>query len=358
MSATAELAASNLSDAPAPVIARVRRSRRRRAVRRTSVVLVLVSLVLGAIAVTLMFGQRFVPAADVLRVIAGEQVPGASFVVGELRLPRAIMALVAGLSFGLAGSAFQTLLRNPLASPDIVGITSSASAAAAFAIITLGLSGFAVSAMAVTAGVVTSLAIYLLAYRGGVAGTRLILIGIGVAAMMQSVIAAQLDKATGSEAVSAIRWLTGSLNNSRWQDVNLAGIALLVLAPIILWQASRLETSRLGDDTAAALGVRVEWTKLIVIVCSVGLVSFATAATGPIAFVAFLSGPIVARLVGAGSSLLLPAALVGALMVLGADFAGQHAFDTRLPAGVVTGALGAPYLLYLIARVNRVGGSQ
>lgn len=317
----------------------------------------LLLLVVAAMAVNLMFGQRFVPAGDVVRVALGEDVPGASFTVGVLRLPRTVMALVAGLGFGLAGAAFQTLLRNPLASPDIVGITSSASAAAAFGIITLGLSGLSVSLMAVAAGVASSLVVYLLAYRGGVAGTRLILIGIGMAAMMQSVIAAQLDKATGFEAVEAIRWLTGSLNNSQWDDVRLAGIALLVLGPTLWWQASRLEVARLGDDTAAALGVRVERTKVVVIVAAVGLVSFATAATGPIAFVAFLSGPIVARLVASGSSLLVPAALMGALMVLCADFTGQHAFGTRLPAGVVTGMLGAPYLMYLIIRVNRAGGS-
>ena len=130
-----------------------------------------------------------------------------------------------------------------------------------------------------------------------------------------------------------------------------------MLTPVLLAQARNLDLLPIGDDTASALGVRVERTRLVLVVAAVGLIAFATAAAGPIAFVAFLSGPITARLVGPGASLLLPSALVGALLVLVADFTGQYAFDTRFPVGVVTGVLGAPYLVYLIVRTNRAGGS-
>jgi iron complex transport system permease protein len=133
--------------------------------------------------------------------------------------------------------------------------------------------------------------------------------------------------------------------------------ALAVLGPLLLAQSRGLSVTQLGDDTASALGVRVERTRLVVIVTAVGLISFATAATGPIAFVAFLAGPIAARIVGPGRSLLVPAALVGGLLVLVADFCGQYAFGARFPVGVVTGVLGAPYLIYLIIRSNRAGGS-
>jgi iron complex transport system permease protein len=131
----------------------------------------------------------------------------------------------------------------------------------------------------------------------------------------------------------------------------------VVLAPVLLAQSRNLSATQLGDDTAAALGVRVNRTRLVLIVAAVGLIAFATAAAGPIAFVAFLSGPIAARLVGPSGSLLVPAALVGAVLVLVGDLVGQYALGTRLPVGVVTGVLGAPYLVYLIVRTNRSGSS-
>ncbi|MGO1509683.1 MAG: FecCD family ABC transporter permease, partial [Actinomycetales bacterium] len=305
----------------------------------------------------LMVGRTFYPPADVWAVVMGEQVQGASFTVGTLRLPRATLAVVAGLCFGLGGVTFQTMLRNPLASPDIIGISSGASAAAAFAIVVLDLDGGQVSAVAIGAGLLVALLIYLLSYRGGVAGTRLILIGIGIAAMLDSVTNYVLDNAAQWDLQEAMRWLVGSLNGTTWSAVVPALLALLVLGPALLVQSRNLTTMQLGDDAARALGVRVERTRLVVVVAAVGLIAFATAAAGPIAFVAFLAGPIAARLVGPGRSLLVPAALVGAVLVLVADLAGQYAFGTRFPAGIVTGALGAPYLVYLIVRSNRAGGS-
>ena len=175
--------------------------------------------------------------------------------------------------------------------------------------------------------------------------------------MLESVTAYVLSKAGAWDLQEAMRWITGSLNGTTWTQVLPVLVALAVLGPLLLGQSRNLAATRLGDDTAAALGVRVERTRLIVIVAAVVLIAFATAASGPIAFVAFLSGPIAARIVGRHGSPLLPAALVGALLVLVADLAGQYALGTRFPVGVVTGALGAPYLLYLIIRTNRAGGS-
>ncbi|MFB8294609.1 FecCD family ABC transporter permease [Streptomyces bacillaris] len=342
--------------APASVAAATRR-RVRSALRRRTVILVLAVLVVAAFAVTLMAGRTFYPPGDVWRVILGEQVPGASFTVGRLRLPRAVLALVAGFSFGLAGVTFQTMLRNPLASPDIIGISSGASAAAAIAIVTLSLGEVQVSVLAIAAGLGVALLVYALAFRGGVVGTRLILIGIGISAMLDSITSYTLSQAAEWDLQEAMRWLTGSLNGTTWDQVLPALVAAAVLTPLLLGQARDLSAMQLGDDTASALGVRVERTRITVIVAAVGLIAFATAAAGPIAFVAFLSGPIAARIVGAGGSLLVPAGLVGALLVLVADFTGQFAFGERYPVGVVTGVLGAPYLVYLIIRTNRAGGS-
>ncbi|MFE4535233.1 FecCD family ABC transporter permease [Streptomyces scopuliridis] len=333
------------------------RGRRRRVSRRRLVVLVLAVLVVGVFAVTLMAGQTFYPPGDVVRVILGEQVPGASFTVGRLRLPRAVLAVTTGFSFGLAGVTFQTMLRNPLASPDIIGISSGASAAAAIAIVTLSLGETAVSALAIVAALAVAMLVYALAFRDGVVGTRLILIGIGISAMLDSVISYVLSQAAEWDLQEATRWLTGSLNGTTWEQTVPTLAALAVLCPVLLSRSRSLSAMRLGDDTASALGVRVERTRVTVIIAAVGLIAFATAAAGPIAFVAFLSGPIAARIAGPGGSPLIPAGLVGSLLVLSADFTGQFAFDSRYPVGVVTGILGAPYLVYLIIRTNRAGGS-
>lgn len=337
---------------PAVTGSRIRRTRKRR-----TVLTVLGVLVAAMFAASLMIGETFYPPADVLRVILGETVPGASFSVGELRLPRAVSAVLAGLCFGLGGVTFQTMLRNPLASPDIVGISSGASAAAAFAIVVLGLGETGVSAFAIAAGLGVAVIIYSLSYRNGVAGTRLVLIGIGMAAMLNSATEYVLSQAAQWDLQQAQRWLTGSLNGATWEETALVAVALVVLGPALLSQARNLAMLQLGDDAAAALGVRLERTRITVIVAAVGLIAFATAATGPIAFVAFLSGPIAARIVGPSGSLLLPAGLVGALLVLVADLVGQFAFAIRYPVGIVTGVLGAPYLVYLLIRTNRAGGS-
>jgi iron complex transport system permease protein len=343
---------------PAPsTVEAVARQRHRRAAHRRLVLAVLAVLVLVLFGATLMVGRTFYPPGDVLRVVLGQEVPGATFTVGRLRLPRAVLAVVAGLSFGLAGVTFQTMLRNPLASPDVIGISGGASAAAAFAIVLLGWGGTAVSVTAIVAALVVALLMYLLAFKDGVVGTRLILIGIGIAAMSRSFTAYVLDRAGAWDYAEALRWLTGSLNGSTWEGTLPALVALVLLGPVLLMQTRELSALQLGDDTASALGIRIERARIVAILAAVGLIAFATAACGPIAFVSFLAGPIAARIVGPNGSLLLPAGLVGALLVLVADLVGQFALGTRYPVGVVTGVLGAPYLIYLIVRTNRAGGS-
>jgi iron complex transport system permease protein len=331
--------------------------RRTRLRRRALVTGALAAAIAVVFVVTLMVGNTFYGIDQVVRVVLGERVPGASFAVGELRLPRASLGLLAGFAFGLGGVVFQTMLRNPLASPDIIGITTGASASAVFAIVVLGYDETGVSLVALGGSIVTALAIYLLANRRGFAGARLILIGIGVAAMMNSAISYVLSRAAAWDLQAAMQWLAGSLNGATWQGVAPLAVAFLVLVPLVLAQDRNLGALRLGDDSAAALGVRVTSARVMLIVAAVALLAFATAAAGPIAFVAFMAGPIAARLVGPGGSLLVPAGLVGALLVLVADLVGQFAFGARYPVGVITGALGAPFLIYLLARTARSGGS-
>ena len=331
--------------------------RKARVTRRTILTGCLAAAAVIAFVVTLMVGNTFYGLDQVARVVLGETVPGASFTVGELRLPRAKVGLLAGLSFGIAGVTFQLMLRNPLASPDIIGISSGASAAAVIGIVVLSLSETAVSFLALAGALVTAGTIYLLSNRNGFAGTRLILIGIGVAALLDSAISYVLSRAASWDLQMAMQWLTGSLNGASWSRVAPLAIAAAVLVPLLLVQERRLEVLRLGDDSAAALGVGVQRSRVVLILGAVGLLAFATAAAGPIAFVAFMAGPIAARILGPGASLMLPAGLIGALLVLVADLVGQFAFDNRYPVGVITGVLGAPYLVYLLIRSNRTGAS-
>ena len=340
--------------ATADLIVRNRRTRTR---KRNLVIGLLLVILAAFFFLTLMLGQSFTPPKDVVRVLLGEDVQGASFTVGKLRLPRAILSVLAGLSFGLGGVAFQLMLRNSLASPDIIGISSGASAAAVFAIVVLSLSGPIVSIFAVVAGLAVALAVYGLSFRNGVAGTRLILVGIGVSAMLESVIAYILSNAPAWSLQEAMRWLTGSVNGARLDQMLPLLIALIVLGGLLLSRSRDLEALRLGDDSAAALGTNVGRTRIVIIIAAVGMIAFATAVSGPIAFVAFLSGPIAARIIGSNGSLLVPSALIGAILVLAGDYCGQFLLPGRYPVGVVTGALGAPYLIYLIIRANRSGAS-
>lgn len=342
----------------APQTARVRAGRAHRRRRRIVAVTILAIVAVVLLCAMLMLGNTIYPVSDVVAVILGRDVPGASFTIGTLRLPRAITALLAGIAFGVAGSTFQTMLRNPLASPDVIGITSGASAAAILSLIVLHWSGAATMTLALVAGIVTAIVIYAAARGGESTGGRLILIGIGIGAMLDAVVAFLLVRADVYDVAVAARWMTGSLNGSRMDGIPPLLLAVIVLVPAVLLLARDLGALELGDASATALGVRVDRTRVLLVVCAVALACVATATTGPIAFVAFLAGPIATRIVGPGAPVVLPAALTGACLVMASDLIGQFAFDTKFPVGVITGILGAPYLLYLLIRTSRRGGSS
>ncbi len=247
------------------------------------------------------------------------------------------------------------MMRNPLASPDIIGITSGASAAAVIAILMLDLSGFAISAFAFGGALLTALAIYLLAWKQGVAGYRLVLVGIGIAAMLGAVIDYLMTRAQIWDAQVALLWLTGSLNGASAAEMRPLLLLMLIVVPLALWAGGALGGLQLGDDAATSVGVRVERSRLLLILIGVALASIATAAAGPVGFVAFVSGPIARRLTHGTGIALVPAALVGAAVVIAGDFVGQHLLPVQLPVGILTAAVGAPFLLYLLVRSNRIG---
>ncbi len=338
----------------ADVVARVRRARRRRA---TVVLSVLVALLVVVAAASVSVGSYSLTLPDLLATLAGRGSRADNLAVFGLRLPRFALAVLVGVAFGLSGALFQNLLRNPLASPDIIGVSGGASAAAIAGILLLGLGSVGTSLLAFAGALAVATAIYLLAWRGGVLGYRFVLVGIATAFLMQAVIGYLLTRAEIREASGAFVWLVGSISSTRWQDVAPVAVALAVLLPAVIALSRSLTALDLGDDAASGLGVRVERTRALGILVAVALAALGTAAAGPVAFVAFVSGPIARRLLRTGAAALPVSALVGALVMGAADFVAQHLLpgDVVLPVGIVTGAVGAPYLLYLLATANRTG---
>jgi iron complex transport system permease protein len=304
----------------------------------------LVLLLLTAARVLL--GDYTVTIPDFLRIVTGTEIPGASWIVLETKLPRAVLAALTGFAFGVAGAVFQTTLRNPLASPDILGVSSGASAAAAVGIVLIGLDGGAVSLCAIAGAVITAAAVRWVAGPG--AGYRLVLVGVGTAAALQAVIQYVFTRANEYDAQLVLRWLTGSVSRADWPAIGLLAGALLVLLPSIWTMSRSMRILELGPDAAAGLGVprgRIDGLLLLAVV----LTACAVAAAGPIAFVAFLAAPI-ARALNRGRATLLAAGLTGAAITVGADYAADYLLaDINFPVGVVTGALGAPFLLWLLA---------
>lgn len=310
--------------------------------------LALVSLVIGLFLARVLLGDYTVTVPDAVRIVTGTHIPVASFILMESKLPRAVMAVLAGAAFGASGAAFQSMLRNPLASPDILGISLGASAAAVFAGVVLGLSGTPVTVAAFVGAVVVALVVHGFAGHGGGATGRMVLVGVGLAAMLGAVVQWVLLTADVYRAQDALVWLTGSLNAVSWTDIGRLLLLDALVLPVLLVLAGRLALLALGDDLASGLGIRAGRLRLGVTACVVLLTASATSVVGPVAFVALLSGPIARRL-GRGRTGVGSAALVGAALVLAADYLAAYAVPgTPMPVGVVTGLAGAPFLLWLL----------
>ncbi|MBF4632965.1 iron chelate uptake ABC transporter family permease subunit [Agreia pratensis] len=339
-------------------LARVAVARRAGRIRSLVVAVVLATALVGLAALALMLGDRVVAPGDVLTTLLGGGSGGDRFVILGLRVPRLLLGLMVGAAFGLAGAVFQSLLGNPLASPDIIGITQGASAAAVGSILLLGWSGLAVSFAAFGGAVLVAGLITVLAARHGVVGSRFVLIGIALAFLAQAAINFMLTRSDVRDAQSALVWLVGSLGTVTSEELTGTAVGLVVLAVALAVVSPWLRMLQLGDEAATGLGVRVTPARLVITLIAVGLAAVATAAAGPVVFVAFVSAPIARRLLGGTGPALVVSALVGALVVTGSDLIAQHAVSgLQVPVGIVTGIVGAPVLLILLARSNRSRGT-
>ncbi|MEV7144244.1 FecCD family ABC transporter permease [Streptomyces tauricus] len=293
---------------------------------------------------------------DVVRALFGSGDPGTVLVVEELRLPRALVGLLAGIAFGVSGALFQTMTRNPLASPDMIGLTQGAGTAVVAGIVLGWDGGLGTQALGLLGALVTALTVYALAWRRGTTGYRIILVGIGVAWICTSATDYLVAKGGRFQAQAALGWLVGNLNGRTWDQVGPLAIALAVLLPTALLLGRLLRTLQLGDDVATGLGTRVQPVRLAILLTGVGLIAFATASAGPVAFVALAAPQIAQRLAGTAWPPTVASGLTGALVVLGGDLIARTLVSgTELPVGIVTGVLGAPVLLWLLVRANRAG---
>ena len=325
------------------------------------VLITAVGLVLVVLAAALNLGRGDFPisVSDVLRTLVGAGSAAQEFIVLELRLPRTLTGLLVGAALALSGAITQTIARNPLASPDILGVTAGASATAVAVIVFGGVGTGALGAYvglpaaALVGGLATAALVYALAYRQGIEGYRLVLVGVGIGAVASAVTSWLLIRAEIWEAAKATVWLTGSLNGRGWEHVLPVGLALAVLVPTALVLGYGLSVLQLGDDVARGLGLRVDLARGALIVVAVVLAAVATASAGPILFVALVVPQIAQRLVGAARPPLLTSAIFGALLTSAADLIARMALGAELPVGIITAILGAPYLLYLLAARNR-----
>ncbi|WP_273665887.1 iron chelate uptake ABC transporter family permease subunit, partial [Pseudomonas aeruginosa] len=273
-----------------------------------------------------------------------------------VRLPRLLWAGLGGAALGMAGAIFQSISRNPLGSPDVIGFTTGAASGAIVQIILFDAGPLATSLAALAAGLCTALAVVLLARRGATAGGyRLVLVGIGVGASLSGLNSLLLVTGNLDQAMYAQLWLAGSLNTRTWSHVVPAALGLLASVPLALYHGRRLEVLELGDASAAQLGVAVERVRLQMVLVAVGMTAIATAAAGPIAFIALAGPQLARRLTRSAGVPLLSGALMGAVLLLAADLLGQRlAYVANLPIGLMTGLLGGFYLLWLLLRSRRI----
>lgn len=319
-----------------------------------SILLLAITLLLTAYAITV--GRVSIPLGDVFAMLMGGGPEGTQRqIIVNVRLPRVLTAVFVGAALGVSGAVFQSVSRNALGSPDVIGFTTGAATGALAQIILLGGDATAVAASAVLGGVATAVLVYLLSVKNGVTGGyRLILVGIGVGAVLLAFNNLMLVRGDLDNAIAANLWLAGSLNARNWFHVYPVMVGCIVLIPLVCLSARNLSMIEMGDDIARQLGIGVERTRIWMMFCAVALAGLATGAAGPIAFVALAAPQLVSRLTGAKSVPVLSAAAMGAFLLVLADLIAQLTpFNLILPIGRMTGLVGGLYLIWLLTRSGK-----
>ncbi|SBT90770.1 iron complex transport system permease protein [Streptomyces sp. DI166] len=324
--------------------------------RLVAVCLALAAAAFLLFAVETSVGDIALPLTDVMKALVGASDPATELIVHELRLPRALAGALVGIAFGVSGALLQTMTRNPLASPDMMGITQGAGTAVVAGVVLGWDGGLSTQALGLLGALTAALLVYVLAWKRGTSGYRIVLVGVGVAWICTSATDYLMARGQRFQAQAALGWLVGNLNGRTWEQLTPLVWALVLLLPPALLLGRLMRTLELGDDVARGLGTRVQTVRVAVLLTAVGLVAFGAATAGPVAFVALAAPQVAQRLAGTAFPPPVGAGLTGAVMVLGSDLAARKLIpDTELPVGIVTGVLGAPVLLWLLVRANRAG---
>lgn len=327
----------------------------------TTLIMSAITLLLFALSITI--GDYPLSIPEVLRVIfLGEGSRVERLAVFDWRMPRALTAVTVGFALGLAGALTQSITSNPLASPDILGITAGASAAAvtvltfggvgSFAAVAGQIATFGLPVAALAGGLLTGAFVWILSSRSSFDAYRLVLFGIIVTALLNAYISFLMTRAELRDASTAQQWLAGSLNSTNWDRALPVGIIILLCVPPLVWMAFTLSASVLGKDLASALGQNVGRTQAVFLVTAVALASIAVAATGPIGFVAFVAPQLAVRITRLSTPPLVASGLTGSILLLGADTVVRSSIPIDLPVGIVTSAFGGIFLLYLLVSSN------
>ncbi len=323
--------------------------------RRLVLSCLLLMLVSLAVAVfSLRSGAVTLDFTQVFNALTGSAPRNITMVVTEWRLPRVIMALLVGAALGISGAIFQSLMRNPLGSPDVMGFNTGAWSGVLVAMVLFGQHLTAITLAAMAGGILTSLIVWALAWRDGIETFRLIIIGIGMRAMLMAFNTWLLLQASLETSLSAGLWFAGSLNGLTWAKTLPAAPLILLMFVCALLLVKRMRLLEMGDDSACALGVSVERSRLMMMLVAVVLTAAATAIAGPISFIALVAPHIARRLSGTARWGLTQSALCGSLLLLAADLCAQQLFmPYQLPVGVVTVSLGGIYLIVLLVQESR-----
>ncbi len=315
--------------------------------------LALLALILLVAIASLTSGSYPIPIPDALRALSGEGEDMVRTIVIEWRLPRVLLAILLGASLGMSGAIFQSLTRNPLGSPDIIGFAAGSYTGALIVILLLSGGYYETAAGALIGGVLTALAVYLFAWRNGMQGFRLIIVGIGISALLSAFNSWMIKAADLNVAMSAAIWGAGSLNGLGVDQLVPVAIVLIIIMPLTMLLARPMRQLEMGDDAARASGVNANRTRVSLMILGVALTAIVTAAAGPLAFISLAAPQIARRITRSAGVALIPSVLTGSGLLIIADFAAQHAFATQLPVGIMTVSIGGVYFLTLLIREGR-----
>jgi iron complex transport system permease protein len=319
--------------------------------RSAAVAVVLLGLLAAVMLASACLGQTYVSPAEVWHTLRTGDGPHV-LVVAELRVPRIVLGSLVGAALGLAGALVQTVTRNPLASPDVIGVGHGAAAATVLSLATGTITApGAMPVVAVTGGLAAAALVYVLAWRHGMQPSRFVLTGVGIGVALSAVVQLYLTDSELEAAEQIKLWLTGSLNGRGYEQAGPLAVVLLLALPALGWASRASLPLGLDPDTAAALGVRVDRVRLGLTVLGVVLAATATGAAGPIGFVALTAPQLARRLTRTPQLPLINAALTGAVVLVAADLAARTLLPPlEIPVGALTALVGGPYLLWLLGK--------